>query len=128
MTGPHARACDCPGCSCVGVSRDYLRALLEDDARRRARRDRARRGAQLTAWAALAVLAVVAMLCAVGDAVADAPNLAALLSVPGAFAAAWWAMWRSAVGAFPTPDDDGRPTSRPLVVAVVLLLLAVIVS
>ena len=121
----HARACDCPGCSCVGVSRDYLRTMLEDDERRRARRERARRGAQLTAWAALAV---VAMLCAVGDAVADAPNPAALLSVPGAFAAAWWAMWRSAVGAFPVPGDDARPTSRPLVVAVVLLLLAVIVS
>lgn len=31
MTGRPARVCDCPGCSCVGVSRDYMRALLEDD-------------------------------------------------------------------------------------------------
>lgn len=35
MTGPHARVCDCPGFSCVGVSRDYLRTMLEDDARPR---------------------------------------------------------------------------------------------
>lgn len=42
LPADHARACDCPGCSCVGVSHDYLRTLLEDDARRRARRAWAR--------------------------------------------------------------------------------------
>lgn len=62
MTGPHARACDCPGCSCVGVSRDYMRALLEDDARRRDRRARVRaHWLQVTLtllWVACAVSAV----------------------------------------------------------------------
>lgn len=38
LPAEHARACDCPGCACVRVSRDYLRAVLEDDERRRARR------------------------------------------------------------------------------------------
>ena len=59
----HARACDCPGCSCVGVSRDYARTMLEDDARRRARRAWVRahwaRVALTLLWAACAVSAVV---------------------------------------------------------------------
>lgn len=42
LPAEHARACDCPGCSCVGVSRDYLRTMLEDEERRRARRSQAR--------------------------------------------------------------------------------------
>ena len=58
----HARACDCPGCSCVGVSRDYMRALLEADylrRRRRARRAHWARVALTLLWAACAVSAVV---------------------------------------------------------------------
>lgn len=34
LPAEHARACDCPGCSCVGVSRDYMRTM-HGDARRR---------------------------------------------------------------------------------------------
>ena len=63
LPAEHARACDCPGCSCVGVPRDYMRAMLEDDARRRARRAWARahggRVALTLLWAACAVSAVV---------------------------------------------------------------------
>lgn len=53
MTGRPARVCDCPGCSCVGVSRDYMRALLEDDYRRRRRR--ARRARAYAHWARVAL-------------------------------------------------------------------------
>lgn len=58
----HARACDCPGCSCVGVSRDYLRTMHGDDEgrrRRRARRAHWARVALTLLWAACAVSAVV---------------------------------------------------------------------
>lgn len=58
----HARACDCPGCSCVGVSRDYMRAMLEDDERRRRRRARRAHWARVALtllWAACAVSAVL---------------------------------------------------------------------
>lgn len=60
MTGPHARACDCPGCSCVGVSRDYLRTM-HGDARRRAagRMNRATQVGLTLLWAACVVSAVV---------------------------------------------------------------------
>lgn len=63
LPADHARACDCPGCSCVGVSRDYMRTMLEDDERRRARRSQARahggRVALTLLWAASVVSAVV---------------------------------------------------------------------
>lgn len=62
LPAEHARACDCPGCSCVGVSRDYLRTMLEDDERRRRRRARRARWARVALtllWVACAVSAVV---------------------------------------------------------------------
>lgn len=51
MTRPHARVCDCPGCSCVGVSRDYMRTMHGDD-RARPASGRLHRAAQvvLTWW------------------------------------------------------------------------------
>ena len=61
-TADHARACDCPGCSCVGVSRDYMHTLLEDDERRRRRRARRAHWARVALtllWVASVVSAVV---------------------------------------------------------------------
>lgn len=55
LPAEHARVCDCPGCSCVGVSRDYLRTMLEDDARRRRRRARRARWARALAHAVVPV-------------------------------------------------------------------------
>ena len=62
LPADHARACDCPGCSCVGVSRDYLRTMHGDDEgrpRRRARRAHWARVALTLLWVACAVSAVV---------------------------------------------------------------------
>lgn len=64
----HARACDCPGCSCVGVSRDYIRALLEADYLRRRRRARRARACAHWARVALTLLWVACAAVAVAQA------------------------------------------------------------